>query len=691
MPRPLPMTCPKRHKGIAPTPLSTRVIPYRFATIALLALFFLASGASAQSLIDDEATGPTYRVGAIEIEFANSHPDNPPIEALLPVEVTLRKTASGWSQPIEGKPAETLPFSSMSPTRSLDATAVVSLLSAIVNRLHEAGFYGVDVRPAASDFDLANERDLRSADRDALSLEVRIGRISQIRTIAGGDRVKSDWKINNEIHAGVRTGSPLQPAGSGDKEATDLLDRRALEDYLHRLNRHPGRRVEAALSPAEEPGEVVLDYRVLEAKPWFAYAQGTNTGTTRTNRWQTRFGYSHRQLTDRDDILTIEYLNAGGDDVNALTARYQAPFFGSERPDWMSQRRGDPEWLDLIPRKNVPWWGVDRLRWEAEFNLSRSQAGEAATALGIANDFVKSDELLFGGRLIYEAFQYRNFFVDVWGGMRVRDVTVNNRTNATEGDAVLVIPRFGLHAEQRSQLSTLGIDFSIQGQINDINDENLIALGRSDTDEKYAIVDFNVGYSTYLEPIFNPEGWRDPSTHLSSTLAHEISIGVRGQIALDEARLIPQANGTIGGFYSVRGYPQSTGVGDTLVISSFEYRFHVPRIFPVSREPLDLPLIGDFRVAPQQVYGRPDWDLTLRAFIDIGRARRNNRNTASTSNSERNQTLIGAGVGTELQFRSNFRARLDWATALKNENVIGTASGIDAGDSEIHVLFSILY
>ena len=127
------------------------------------------------------------------------------------------------------------------------------------------------------------------------------------------------------------------------------------------------------------------------------------------------------------------------------------------------------------------------------------------------------------------------------------------------------------------------------------------------------------------------------------------------------------------------------------MISSFEYRFHVPRIFPVSREPLDLPLIGDFRVAPQQIYGRPDWDLTLRAFIDIGRARRNNRNTASTSNSERNQTLIGAGVGTELQFRSNFRARLDWATALKNENVIGTASGIDAGDSEIHVLFSILY
>ena len=109
MSRPFPATYPKRHLGIAPkplsTPLSTRAIPYGFATVVLLALFLFSSSASAQSLIDDEVTGPTYRVGAIEIEFAHSHPDNPSIEALLPVEVALRKTASGWSQPVEGEPA----------------------------------------------------------------------------------------------------------------------------------------------------------------------------------------------------------------------------------------------------------------------------------------------------------------------------------------------------------------------------------------------------------------------------------------------------------------------------------------------------------------------------------------------------------------------------------------------------------
>ena len=41
---------------------------------------------------------------------------------------------------------------------------------------------------------------------------------------------------------------------------------------------------------------------------------------------------------------------------------------------------------------------------------------------------------------------------------------------------------------------------------------------------------------------------------------------------------------------------------------------------PISRRPLRLPGIGDFRVTPQQVYGRPDWDLMFRTFLDVGRA-----------------------------------------------------------------------
>ena len=95
-------------------------------------------------------------------------------------------------------------------------------------------------------------------------------------------------------------------------------------------------------------------------------------------------------------------------------------------------------------------------------------------------------------------------------------------------------------------------------------------------------------------------------------------------------------------------------------------------------------------MAPQQVYGRADWDLTLRAFVDVGRAIRNDRNSNDVGVAEFNQTLIGAGIGAELQVRSNFRARIDWATALKSTNG-DVRDSAETGDSEIHVLFSILY
>lgn len=661
------------------------------ASASVLLLIAFSDPAFGQVLLRPEDQPPaTFRVGAIELEYAREHPSQLSLAGLVPLMVELRRTDSGWAAPSADEPGEPVEVGGpASPVLDLETDGLVRVLSALVSRLHAAGLYGIDVRPSERDFDLENELDLRPPTRDALAIVISVGHISQVRTIAVGDRVKSDWKVDNEIHTRIRETSPLRPASIGDEDSTDVLDRRALEDYLYRLNRHSGRRVEAALSPGEEPGEVVLDYRVLESKPWYAYAQVTNTGTRRTNPWQSRFGYTHRQLTDRDDVLSIDWLNVGLDDVNALIARYQAPFFGKERPNWMSRRRGDPRFFDWLPREKVPWWGVHRMRWEVDFGMSKSQAGRSSTQLGLANDRVTSTQYQFGGRFIYEAFQYRNLFVDLFSGLNLQDLEVKNRTGGADGDALLVLPEFGIHSERINQISNLVVDVSLQGQVKPIGLSNRDALGRDAADDKYAILNFNVGYTTFLEPLFRPEAWRDPATQLSSTLAHEFSIGVRGQYGFDY-RLIPQSNAAIGGLYSVRGYGQSVAVGDSIAIGSVEYRFHVPRALPVTREPLRLPLIGDFRATPQQVYGRPDWDLILRGFLDVGHAVRNDRGEVDAGAAESNQTLIGLGVGAELQIRSNFRARIDWATALMNTNG-DISNDTNVGQSEIHVLFSILY
>ncbi|MEM9174087.1 MAG: hypothetical protein AAGC67_02545 [Myxococcota bacterium] len=681
-----------------PTPL--RVVVLLVAGLWTLAI---APDGRAQVLLDEADGQPVFPVGDLELGYPDVHADHPPVEDLLPVEVPLRATATGFTGADPDAATKTHVFAaSGTEPIALDAEGLVAVLTAVVKRLHEAGYYGVDVRPATRDFDLVEARDRRSEGRTSLALEIRIGRVGQVRTIAAGDRVKSDWKIDNEIHERIRLGSPLQPSSVGEDGTTDLLDRRSLEDYLHRLNRHGGRRVEAALSPGEAPGEVILDYRVLEAKPWYVYGQGSNTGTNRTNLWQQRYGFTHRQLTDRDDVLSIEYLNTGFEDVNAVAVRYQAPFFGAERPEWMNHRRGDPDWLEYVPRDDIPWWGVDGLRWETEFSWSRAEVGDSSTFLNVANDIVTSTGLLYGGRFIYEAFQYRNFFVDVWGGLRLRDLDVKNNTQGGRGQALLVVPRVGVHAERRNELSSFTADFEISGQANEIDPSNRGALGRSDAEDRYAQLGFSLNWSGYLEPIVNPKAWRDPSTHTSSTLAHEVAVSFRTQYTFDEVRSIPQANATLGGLFSVRGYPQSLAVGDDLYIASFEYRFHVPRALPIRREPLALPLLGDFRGSPQQVYGRPDWDLIFRAFVDVGHTQRNGLDRLA---GERDQTLVSAGIGAELQILSNVRARIDWAIALDDESApsvlepdpsnpgstLPVSRGVDRGDSEIHALFSILF
>ena len=117
-----------------------------------------------------------------------------------------------------------------------------------------------------------------------------------------------------------------------------------------------------------------------------------------------------------------------------------------------------------------------------------------------------------------------------------------------------------------------------------------------------------------------PRGFRGESRSGSQTLANEVAASVRGQYAF-RRRLIPNEEEVAGGMFSVRGYPESITAGDNAVIASLEYRFHLPRTFQVS-EPghigqRPIGMFGkDFRWAPQQSFGRADWDLIFNGFID---------------------------------------------------------------------------
>src|SRR5205814_774423 len=149
--------------------------------------------------------------------------------------------------------------------------------------------------------------------------------------------------------------------------------------------------------------------------------------------------------------------------------------------------------------------------------------------------------------------------------------------------------------------------------------------------------------------LLNPRGFRGETQSGSQTLAHEIGMSLRGQYAFRN-RLIPNEEEIAGGLFSVRGYPESIVAGDNAAIASLEYRFHLPRTFKV-REPGRL-FGQDFRWAPQQAFGRADWDLIFKGFVDAARTEISHPRTG-----ENDHTLLGAGVGAELQVKRNVSLR----------------------------------
>lgn len=632
--------------------------------------------------------GPSFAVGKFALEYSEPHPDHPALSKIFPHEVFLYLTSTGYVSPRPGAANTRVVLTGLAQVvEQFHASALATISRSLLRDIQKLGLLGVYVLPDARDIDPQTETDLRATNEFTLRYQVTTGRIKEVRTIAVGDRITSDWVVDHKYHADIRSESPLQPELYAAKGTSDLLQKDVLEDYLFRLNRHPGRHVEAALASSNEGDGVALDYRVHEPRPWTPYFQLADTGTERTNKWQSRIGIIHRELTNHEDILNLEFINAGFDDLNGINGSYEAPWFSKKRPRWMKTSGFEPGWLSWIDRDSIPWWGSDRLRWRVSGGFSRVEIDFGEEELGQASQATTEDWNI-GGELIYQVYQHRNWFVDTFVGFRHRNVDVDNRSSDNQADVELSIGTMGARLERINEYSSvLGrMSFEI-GDTSTSDQDEASRLGRSNADKDWYAMQWNFGVSHYLEPLFNREDWEDPTTAQSSTLAHEVALSFRGQYSFGN-RLIPQVSQVIGGLYSVRGFEQGTAVGDSVYISSAEYRFHLPRALSIRREPLQLPLIGDFRATPQQVYGRPDWDLVIRTFLDLGYT---DREGDGKDIDEFDQLLLSAGVGLEANFLGKIRLRADWARGIKETH--SNSSGFNPIDKrgEFHFLFSVMY
>ncbi len=574
----------------------------------------------------------SYPVSPFTVAYAPPHRDLPQIETYLDMPFMLQEVDGIWSAATDPDAATqwTLRAFNELGVQQVSDSAILTIVTTLADRLLALGLQGVSVAPDPRQLVTVGPeagRDLR-ADSTELRLLIRVGRVTEVRTLASGDRIDESQRINHASHERIKNDSPVQVGEDADSPG-GLIVGEDLQNYLHFLSRHPNRSVEASVAAASQPGGVALDYIISESKPsTFWYRMG-NDGTASEGWIRQQAGWFTSQLTDSDDILQLLYATSNFDSTNAVNGFYERPVGWDGRlrarvsGSW-SQYFADQFGVTVVPDafSGVSWSGSAELR----ANVHQS-----------------------GAR-----------FIDLIGGVRYQYVDTKN--NSIPGLPIVasgdfIIPYASLQLEEIGPFSALQGSIGIEGAVNDQG--NVDGLGRFNADDQWAKVNWSLFASTFLEPLIHGDDWRDPSSPESSTLAHELQVRLGGQWAMGN-RLLPQFQQVAGGPTSNRGYPVSLVAADSAVQVTGEYRFHWPRTFAPDPEPGEL--FGEtFRTSRQFVYGRPDWDLVPLAFVDATWLFQTGNQVFELDN-----TLVSAGVGLEFVLKQNVRARIDWGFALRD-------------------------
>lgn len=593
-----------------------------------------------------------HLVNEIRVRFSQEHPRHPAEASLLQATVTLVETPEGLSPPADGQAGRTMTLAQLAtlPNPRLSDRGLAAIAPAVVRRLKGLGFGGVYVVPDPAEFAVEEGRavDRRAPGSGRLTLNITMGVVTEVRTTAIGERVASEQKVNNPLHARIRLMSPIQPGNEESGKPPDLYRSADVDDFAIRLSRHPGRRVDAAVSPTgTESGAIALDYLVTENKPWLIVGQVSNTGTEETSRVREHIAFIHNNLTNNDDILGVGYYTANFSDSHTVYGSYEAPF-GDNR-EWRYRAFGQGYVYD-------------------------------ASEVGLAGEDFEGDGWSVGGEAIWNFYQDHALFLDLVAGAQFKNVSVDNNLAGISGDDNFLVPHLRLRAERHREVDRTDAEVGVEFNLADVagTDDDLDALGRTDADADWVLLKGRATHSFYVEPLLAGEGGEP------TAMAHEIALALEGQEAFGY-RLVPNETQVLGGLYTVRGYPESIVAGDSAIVASLEYRYHIAR--NLAPDPTPGAFFGrPFRFVPQYKFGPTDWDWTLKGFVDAGRVVNSDREAF-----ESDHTLVGVGIGTEIAYRRNASLRVEWGIALNGLEDAAGNSFVDEGDNEIHFVLTLVY
>jgi len=600
--------------------------------------------------------GVGYRVTAIQLGYGIAHSDLPELAEVLDLEVMLTPVDGGYIGPVPGANVVPVVLGEIGKdeVETIYGSALAAIIQAVRDEMesrYELLGHLVTPSPTEIAFETTQE-DLRGDGDYPLTILIWRAVVGEVRTVARGDRIAErnaedeDSNVNHSAHQRIRDRMEIVPG--------DLLTKPKVDREIHHFNRHSGRRLDVSIAPSAEQGAVVLDYLISEPKQWSVYASISNTGTKSTNEWQERFGFVHRQLTGQDDVFSLDYITAGFDASHAVLASYAFDL----GPDYRARING---------------------RWNQY----------TATDLGLGFADFKGEGYEFGAEVSRNLWNDGAAFLDVFGGIRFEHVEVENRILflTINGEEDFLLPFAGLRYQKITPLHTAFAEFRFETNLASAagtsESPTIDALGRTGVENEFSRITGQISHSFFLEPIFDPKGFKGDRGQDKMTLAHEIVLSVRGQSSLG-SRLVPNFQMVAGGASSVRGYKESVAVGDNAIVGSLEYRFHLGKATPITTNTTTL-FGSAFRNARTRPYGASDWDLIFSGFVDIGRV-----TVQDALFFENDETLVGVGVGLEAQLKRNLTVRVNYGMALTR---IGTGASVvtDVGDSRLHFSATVVY
>jgi hypothetical protein len=245
------------------------------------------------------------------------------------------------------------------------------------------------------------------------------------------------------------------------------------------------------------------------------------------------------------------------------------------------------------------------------------------------------------GGVVASLVQQPGFFIDGDLGARFMHIEVVNLDEFKDAMPFFV-PELGFTLDASGDVTRTRGRFSFEQSVPAIagtsssDIANFSDVSRANLDNNWRALSLDLGGSIYLQPIFHGTRFFGPRPLRPREMSHELAWRVAGQTSLG-TRVIPQAEGVLGGLLTVRGYPRSIVSGDSFANASLEHRYHIPLNLRAAT-PWQVPWLGDFRPAPDRGYRMPDWDLVLVAFGDWGQV----WNTDLVPG-ESNDTLFGTG------------------------------------------------